>query len=124
MFSFPGKNGLPSSPGVPRHGVDQEVPVQALLRGRPPPVVVRAHAELKEAHVVGRQLHANLDHLEQRRKRHSILQLFFFYFNKNPFFSDLVLLVLPGNDALPVHPAGFVGAGLKKMGVCVCVCVL
>ena len=58
------------------------------MGGRLLGVVVGAEAELEEAHVVGGQLHAHLDHL--------------------------VLLILPSDDALAVHAAGLVRPRLQR----------
>lgn len=76
------------SPVVPGVCVLEQVRVEARLRGRLARPVVGADPELEVALVVGGQLHADLDHL--------------------------VLLVLPGDDALAVHAAGLVGTGLQE----------
>lgn len=70
------------------HDVDQQMLVEAGLGGGFLPVVIGAHPELEVAHVIGGQLHADLD--------------------------DLVLGVLPCDDALSVHSAGFVRPWLNN----------
>ena len=61
--------GNPFLPRISRLRIPEQVLVQALLGRRLLPVVVGADAELEVAHVVRRQLHADLDHLQKNNSK-------------------------------------------------------